>query len=686
MNFKLRHLILVVAAMLLLVSANYSAAQSNNLNLCEPRPLVLYINGVGVANPNEQVLADTAASAIADNINHFSVPCVGYVWWLYNPTDIFFLDDLAESAKQKATELGISFAEGLLRVGLSVHHCAATPSPLCLSQADQDSIIAKITARIQQIALGVSFTINGNTYTTAGLVDSFRQIVAPQLAGGRKVVLLAHSQGNFFANSTYLAIQASASAADFQRLKVVNVANASANSPNNLWVTAKQDRMMGLLRLITGLPVANFDAQGAHSLDWTGHGFKEVYMSRSLPTGQTAADSIGAHVMGLLKSALGYPDAANRLTSGSHSCVITTAGGVKCWGSNWFGNLGDGTQTSSAVPVDVVGLSSGVTAISARGWSTCVLTSTGGAKCWGDDQYGQLGGGAYPPIGSRLTHSTVPMDVVGLGSGVTAISVGNTHACALTNAGGVKCWGFAAMLGSGDSAGFPPYNYNYSPAPVDVVGLGSGVDKISTRNQTTCALTNAGGVKCWGDNSYGNLGDGTYSPNPFFSDVPVDVVGLSSGVTAISVGNTHACALTSIGGTKCWGDNRRGQLGDGTRTSSAVPVDVVGLSSGVTAISSGAESTCVLTSTGGTKCWGDDRYGQLGGGINYPGGFDAAYSTVPMDVSGLSSGVTAIDSGEISCALTGAGGVKCWGFNVHGFLGVNSTQPYVKVPMDVVAQ
>ncbi len=354
---------------------------------------------------------------------------------------------------------------------------------------------------------------------------------------------------------------------------------------------------------------------------------------------------------------------------GGHTCVVTTAGGVKCWGRNLSGQLGDGTTTSKSFPVDVLGLASGVAAVDAGGDSgvghTCVVTTAGGAKCWGSNFCQQLGDG------TAINRST-PVDVSGLTSGVAAIAAGGhsgvAHTCALTTAGGVKCWGdnFWGHLGDGTTI-------NRS-TPVDVSGLKSGVAAISSggpdwpNGPHTCAVTTAGGVKCWGNNYMGQLGAPTtetcHSNIWPCSTTPVDVPGLTSGVVDVAAGRGYTCALTTAGGVKCWGRNSWGQLGDGTTTSRSTPADVSGLTSGVAAIAAGSGAhTCALTTAGGVKCWGHNDWGQLGDGTTID-------RSTPADVLGLGSGISAVDAGAVhTCALTAANGVKCWGHNVYGDLG-----------------
>jgi alpha-tubulin suppressor-like RCC1 family protein len=352
---------------------------------------------------------------------------------------------------------------------------------------------------------------------------------------------------------------------------------------------------------------------------------------------------------------------------GGNTCALTSGGGVKCWGYNVQGQLGNGSRVhSSNVPVDVRGLASGAKGISEGGAYGCAITRAGGVRCWGMNSFGQLGSGA------ATYQDNLPVSTSGLARGVTAIAAGGTHACALTTGGGVKCWGAngSGQLGTGPASG--------SRTPVDVPGLASGVKAIATGGTAatngghTCALTTAGGVKCWGVYP-GNGGPGCCSSRP------VDVSGLTSGIVAIGAGGRHSCAITTAGGLKCWGDNSWGQLGDGSGTHRLTPVDVVGLGSGVKAVTAGQVHTCVLTNAGGVKCWGFNRDGQLGNGSKADRG-----PMTPADVVGLRSGVVAIAAGQAhTCALTSRGGVKCWGSNATGQLGNGTSINDSARPVDV---
>ena len=347
----------------------------------------------------------------------------------------------------------------------------------------------------------------------------------------------------------------------------------------------------------------------------------------------------------------GSPSSSSEVTSVAvgvdHTCALTSAGGVRCWGDNANGEVGDGTASERHYPVNVVGLAKGVQAIAAGEYYSCALTNGGAVRCWGDNHFGQLGDG-------KTVDRRTPVGVSGLVSGVQAIAAGATHACALTTAGAVKCWGYNAHgeLGDGTTAS--------RRAPVAVKGLAGGAIAITAGLEDTCAVTAAGAAKCWGENLYGKLGDGTATDRY----EPVDVAGLGGGVTAISASDSegHTCALLSAGGLKCWGNNAFGELGDGTANLRYTAGGVAGLASGVAAVAAGGFYTCALTGAGAAECWGDNGDGELGSGTR-------GDRWTAGDVSGLTSGVTAIAAGLTHACAVAGGAVRCWGDNAFGELG-----------------
>jgi alpha-tubulin suppressor-like RCC1 family protein len=329
----------------------------------------------------------------------------------------------------------------------------------------------------------------------------------------------------------------------------------------------------------------------------------------------------------------GLTSGVTSITAGlQHACALTSAAGVKCWGDNGSGQLGNGSTADSSVPVDVSGLSSGIAAVAAGNSFTCALTTGGGVKCWGLGTSGQLGNGLTP-------NSPVPVDVLGLSSGVTAIATGTGHACARLATGGVKCWG---ANGYGQ---FGIGNSYTTLAVVDAAGLVRGVTAIATGFGHNCVLMDSTGVKCWGRNVKGELGDGATAVTSGL----VSVSGLASDVTSIAAGYSNSCAITGVGTARCWGANELGQLGNGSRIGSSVPVNVSGLSSGVRQIAVGASHICALMTTGGVKCWGGNVSGSLGNGSNL-------LSTNPVDV--LLSGSTAPGTTSAWQAQVGPSGVN----------------------------
>ncbi len=350
---------------------------------------------------------------------------------------------------------------------------------------------------------------------------------------------------------------------------------------------------------------------------------------------------------------------APRISMGCyHGLALKADGTVWAWGANGGGQLGDGTTANRTTAARVPGLDH-VVAVSAGSGHCLALKADGTVWAWGVNQFGQLGDGT-------TTNRLSPVPVTGLANSVW-VEAGYVHSLALTAAGGLKAWGLnqAGALGDGTTTN--------RANPVDVLGLSSGVKGMSAGFFFSVAVTTGGAVKAWGANAYGELGDGTTTYHP----QPVNVTGLDGGITAVSAGNRHVLALTSTGGVKAWGGNQSGELGDGTSTDRWTPVDVPGLSTGVAKVVATNYFSLVLTASGGAKAWGYGGDGNLGNG---------AYTMscpTPVEVQGLTTGVLDLAGGYYSGhAITAAGTYKAWGFNGYGALGTGNTTT-VNTPTDM---
>lgn len=346
---------------------------------------------------------------------------------------------------------------------------------------------------------------------------------------------------------------------------------------------------------------------------------------------------------------------------GRHTCLVTAQGGLRCWGSNSAGQVGDGTTIDRFAPAPVAGLASGVRAVAAGARHTCALTRAGGVKCWGANAHGQLGDGG-------TTDRSTPVDVVGLGSGVSAIFAGYDYSCAVLDTGRVQCWGVNNVAQLGETA----HAWN-SPTPV-AVGGGQGraladVVAIAPGGYAhACAINIDGGVNCWGWNVDGELGNGTAQ----FAAGASAVIGLGrTPIVAVGVGALHSCAVTGAGGVRCWGRGADGQLGNGKVTEQHAPKAVPKLTR-VAGIAVGGWHTCALLNTGRVRCWGAGADGELGNG-------HAADSASPVPVAGLSGVVVSLSAGgSHSCAVVAVAAgspmkVTCWGDNRFGQLGDGTT-------------
>jgi len=294
-----------------------------------------------------------------------------------------------------------------------------------------------------------------------------------------------------------------------------------------------------------------------------------------------------------------------------HSCAIVAGGAVWCWGDNTTGSLGDGSTTGRTSPVQVVGLA-GAIAIAAGGGEvdgvtantyyghTCVVVPAG-VECWGSNESGQLGNGSF-------VESHVPVQTSDISTTPTAIAVGDRHTCAVVG-GQARCWGADGSKQLGDGA------TTNQKKPVTVSALGSGVTAIAAGAAHSCAVVNAasnGELWCWGSNSAGQangvatFGDLVNAPQlvPPFS---------TSAFSSAAGGNEHTCAVASGGGVQCFGADLFCQL---TKIGDQCPIRGIASTpiGGVAALTAGFDHTCALGTDGGVQCWGDNGRGQLGGG------------------------------------------------------------------------
>ncbi len=375
------------------------------------------------------------------------------------------------------------------------------------------------------------------------------------------------------------------------------------------------------------------------------------------------------------------------------TCALSVQGAVKCWGSESLGLEGAGYrgdapgEMATLLPIS---LGVGVTAEAIAGGyrNFCAVLSGGSLKCWGANDYGQLGVGDTNARGQTLGTMGDALPVVPVGA-VSQVAT-NRHTCAVLANGTVKCWGKNEFgeLGYGDKRARGGLAGEVLGLSAVDIGAGRKAQQVGVGAHHSCALLDNGSVKCWGNNTWGQLGYGNTTnlgdaPNEMGANLPAVDLGLGRTATAIAIGGGHSCALLDNKTIKCWGLNDRGAVGDGSTTNRGdgpnemgANLPAVTLPPGRTALAVAASTddqsashTCALLDDGNVTCWGDNRDGELGLGSTATA-LSGNHATVAL---GTGRRAVKITCGQwTTCALLDDNTMKCWGHNAFGQLGQGS--------------
>lgn len=371
-------------------------------------------------------------------------------------------------------------------------------------------------------------------------------------------------------------------------------------------------------------------------------------------------------------------------SSSDHTCALLEGGSVRCWGFNEYGQLGYGDtewigDNERADARDYVSLGFEAVQVETGFAHTCALSVGGEVYCWGRSQYGQLGYGNVASIGD----DELPSDVgaVNVGGTVTAIAAGGEHTCALLESGAVRCWGLGidGQLGYGnaDSVGD-----NEAPATVGDVPLGKSALAITAGRDHTCAIVEGGEVYCWGRGLWAPLGYSN-TENVGDDETPASVGAVDLGAPALSIdaGWYHTCAIVDLGSSqalRCFGYGGVGQLGYASTESvgdDEAPADWGDVKLGYEPVSvaAGLYHTCVTNSVGEATCFGYSLFGRLG----YANNEDVGDDEHPEDWAKVQVGSRIISlaaGSEHTCAALNSGHVRCWGSNAFAQLGTGNAQ------------
>lgn len=371
-------------------------------------------------------------------------------------------------------------------------------------------------------------------------------------------------------------------------------------------------------------------------------------------------------------------DEARGLALGAqHSCALLGGGRVRCWGANDFGQLGTGLpgalgDDEPIADAPVVALGARAVQIAAGAAHSCALLEGGKVRCWGEGASGKLGVGDTANIGDDESPSTWPE--VKLGARAVQVAAGGSQSCALLENGTVRCWGDNqfGQLGTGEPSAVGD---DEAPLTVPALRFGSRIQELALGFDHSCALAVDGSVRCWGGNLFGQLGRGDWLAGGAFeraSDAPA--VELGGRARRVFAGPMTTCALREDGAVLCWGQNFFGELGyvDPVIGDDERPLDVgpAPLGAGVEELTLGQNRTCARYSSGELRCWGVNFSGELGYGNALP--VESPPSALPAVPLGARAQMVRSGFGH-TCALVAGGRVRCWGAADSGQLGYGST-------------
>ena len=398
------------------------------------------------------------------------------------------------------------------------------------------------------------------------------------------------------------------------------------------------------------------------------------------PSGEAGAPAPGSAVEGEPPASDPWPLFSPVASGELHTCAVLEDGVVKCWGYDGYGELGyedpgargaEVGDMGTALPAVELGTGLHAQAVFAGYYTSCATFDGATLKCWGYSANFLPGfmvndGAHHALMGDALPEVPLP--------GPVAMAEGTaTNVCAVVHDGTLRCWGRDSGAAVGDQ---------------QVHDFGAvGVRRLAIEDTYVCALFEDGRIRCWGENRLGQLGVGdTTDRTEWNAATPTVDLGVGATAVAIAVGSAHACAILDGGGIKCWGNNGQGQLGLGDQEArgdepgemgDALPFVDLGTGRSAVAMAARGRVSCALLDDQTVKCWGENRYGQLGQGHTEAlgDGPDEMGDALPPIDLGAGQGAVAMAAGrDFVCAALDSQSLKCWGNNNWGQLGQGHTE------------